>query len=231
MKFKNCALIPAYNEEKNIKEVVEKVKKMKILPIVIDDASVDRTYEIAKKTRAVVLRHDKNKGKGEAIKTGIQHVIKKIPTVKNFVLIDADMQYEPAEAPKLLRILETADADVVIGYRNWRKVPFRHRLGNFVWSISFNTLFGTKFKDTNCGMMAMTKKTSGAVMEALHGGYIIENSILSQAVKKKLKIEQAPVRVTYKHKSEVTRGIRMVGGILIFIVKEGLKYRLGKSKT
>lgn len=226
--FKNCALIPAYNEEKNIKEVVEKVKKIGILPIVIDDNSDDRTPEIAKKAGAVVLRHHKNKGKGEAIKTGIKYTIKKLPNVKNLVIIDADMQYHPKETPKLLKLLENRDADIVIGFREWPSVPLRHRLGNFVWRTSFNVLFGTSLKDTNCGVMGMTKDAARKITGALHGGYIIENSILSHAIKKKLKIKQIPVKVTYKHKSEIKRGVRMVAGIFVFIVKEGLKYRFGK---
>lgn len=228
---RNCALIPAYNEEKNIKEVVQKVKKLKILPIVIDDNSKDCTYEIAKKAGALVLKQPSNKGKGEAIKTGIEHVLKKLPKVKNFVLIDADMQYNPKEAPKFLEVLEKTDADIVIGYRDWSTVPSRHRIGNFVWRVSFNLLFGTKLKDTNCGIMAIKKNAAKKIVNALYGGYIIENSILSYAVKKNLKIEQVPVTVKYKSKSDVKRGVRMVGGIFLFILDQGLRYRLRKSKT
>jgi len=230
-RFKDCALIPAYNEEKNIKEVVEKVKKMKILPIVIDDNSADRTSEIAKNAGAIVLNHNSNLGKGEAIKTGIRYAIRRLSKVENFVLIDADMQYDPGQAPKLLKILENEDADIVVGHRNWGRVPFRHRLGNFIWRTSFNIFFGTRLKDTNCGIMAMTKHAARTITGALHGGYIIENSILSYAIKKNLKIKQTPVKVTYKHRSDIKRGIRIVGGIFIFIVEEGLKYRFGKSKT
>jgi len=226
--YRNCALIPAYNEEKNIKQVVKKVKEIGILPVVIDDNSADRTIEIAKKTGAIVLRHESNKGKGEALRTGIRYTLKKMPNVKNIVFIDADMQYHPREAPKLIKLLDDGDADIVIGYRKWSSVPFRHALGNFVWRTTFNILFGTILKDTNCGIMAMTKKAVNVIINSLHGGYVIENSILSYAVKKRLKIEQVPVNVKYKQKSKVMRGVRMVGGIFVFIVKEGLKYRLGK---
>lgn len=225
----NYALIPAYNEESNIKEVVEKVKKGGMLPIVIDDNSKDKTVDIAKKAGAIVLKQERNRGKGEAIKTGINHALKKLPKVKNFVLIDADMQYDPEEAPKLLDVLDNTDADIVIGYRDWSAVPFRHRLGNFIWRTTFNLLFGTRLKDTNCGFMAIKKESAKKILDALHGGYIIENSILSHAVKKNLSIGQVPVSVTYKTKSEVRRGVRMVGGISLFIIRQGLKYRLGKS--
>jgi glycosyltransferase involved in cell wall biosynthesis len=226
--MKNCALIPAYNEEKTISEVVKKVKRTGFLPIVIDDNSTDRTFELAKKSGAVAIQQGSTTGKGEAIKAGINYVFEKMPDVENFIFIDADMQYDPEDAAALLEPLKNKDADLVMGFRDWSTVPFRHRLGNFVWCTSFNVLFGTNLKDTNCGFMSMSKDAAKILKSALYGGYIIENAILSRAVKSNLKIGQVPVKVTYNHKSEVKRGVRMVGGIFLFIVREGIKYRLGK---
>lgn len=227
---KNCAIIPAHNEEENIVEVVKKTKKSNLIPIVVDDNSEDRTRELAKRSGAIVLRRTSNKGKGEAIKAGIEYILEKLPKVRNLVFIDADMQYHPEEAQKLVRPLERGEADIVTGFRDWSVVPFRHRLGNFVWRTGFNILFGTNLKDTNCGFMSMTKKSAELVKDSLGGGYIIENALLSYAIQKNLIIKQVPVRVTYKHKSEVKRGIRMVAGIFLFIIKEGLRYRFGKKK-
>ena len=222
---RDCALVPAYNEEKTISEIVRKIKKVDILPIVIDDNSNDRTSELAKKSGALVLKQSTNKGKGEAIKTGINYVFEKLPTVKNFILIDADMQYDPEDAASLLKPLKNKNADFVMGYRDWSAVPFRHKLGNFVWRFSFNLLFGTNLKDTNCGFVSMNKRAAMVLKDALYGGYIIENAMLAEAVQKNLRIKQVFIKVVYKKKSEVGRGIRMVTGILLFIIKTGLKYR------
>jgi hypothetical protein len=90
----------------------------------------------------------------------------------------------------------------------------------------FNILFGTNLKDTNCGYMAMTTEAIKKIGR-VHGGYIIENSILAQCIKKKVRVKQVPVNVSYKHTSKVPRGIRVVLGVLIFILTEGFKYRLG----
>jgi glycosyltransferase involved in cell wall biosynthesis len=221
--MKNAVLIPAFNEEKNILEVINKTKKLKKIDkiIVVDDGSIDRTAELAKKAGAIVIRHEKNKGKGEALKTGFNY-ISKIRDIKNIVLIDADLQYEPKEALKLLTSLN--DADLVMGYRDFSKLPFRHKLGNFVWKTSFNLFFGTKLKDTNCGLIALTK---GSVKKInVHGGYIIENSMLASAVENNLKIKQVLVNVNYKKISGIKRGIKTVLGVFIFIFKEGIKYRL-----
>jgi glycosyltransferase involved in cell wall biosynthesis len=217
-------LLPAYNEEENIQVVIREAKKYlpKAKIVVIDDGSTDRTYELAKKEKVTVIKHEVNKGKGEAIKTGFKHFLK-IPV--NFIVIaDTDRQYLLEDAPKLLEPLKNREADFVMGYRDFRKVPFRHKLGNFVWKTLFNFLFGTNLKDTNCGYVALTKEVMKKVK--VHGGYIIENAFLSECLKNNFKIAQVPVKVVYREKSGILRGIRMVVGILIFITKEGIKYRL-----
>lgn len=224
----DAALIPAFNEEENIYEVVTRAKKIGLKPIVIDDCSIDKTYEQARKAGAIVLKHEKNKGKGEALKTGFEFLMK-MNGVENVVLIDADMQYLPESSKNLLNILKEKNAHIVFGARNFKKIPLRHRLGNFVWRNSFNLLFGTNFSDTNCGLMALTKDAIKKIKDGLQGGYIVENSILVQALKNNLKIEQAQVEVSYKKISGFLRGIRIVLGVLIFILKEGFKYRLERS--
>lgn len=227
MQKKHIALIPTFNEEKNIREVILNMKKYpNIDVIVIDDGSTDATPEIVKKMGVILVRHKVNKGKGEALNTGFRYILEKHKKAKYVVLIDADQQYHPNDAPRLLKLLEDGEADFVMGYRNWRNKPFRHLLGNFVWRTTFNILFGTRFKDTNCGFMALTTDTIRKIGK-VHGGYIIENSMLAKAVKKKLRVKQIPVNVSYGHISKIPRGIRVVAGVWFFIVKEGIKYRLG----
>ncbi len=225
---KYVALVPAYNEEKNIGEVVRRLKKINYDKIiVVDDGSKDKTAEIAKKLGAIVLRHTKNKGKGEALRTGINYILKRTEA-EYAILIDADMQYNPEESEKFFDGLKKYD--FVIGYRNWKKVPFRHRLGNFVWRSFFNLFFKTKFKDTNCGFIGMNRRTMEKIKKDIHGGYIIENSMLVSAIKNNLKIGQVPVNVRYNKISGIKRGLRVVLGVLIFIILEGLKYNFRINK-
>ncbi|MCX6820353.1 MAG: glycosyltransferase family 2 protein [Candidatus Aenigmarchaeota archaeon] len=225
---KDVALIPAHNEERTITEVVTKINAAGIVPVVIDDASTDKTAELAEKSGATVLRHSKNLGKGEAIKTGLNFAFKRMTGVQNFVFIDADMQYDPAEAAALLKPLKQRDADLVVGFRDWSIVPFRHRLGNFVWRTAFNFMFGTKMKDTNCGFVAMNRQAALAVKDIAQGGYILENAMLARVVESGLRVHQVPVTVSYRQVSGVGRGMRVGGGVLLFILKSGLKHRLGR---
>ena len=228
--MKSIALIPAFNEEKTIKEVISELKNVNLNCLVIDDGSTDRTSKIAQKSNAIVVRHNENKGKGEALRTGFEYILKNLHDIESLVIVDADLQYYAKESIKLLKPLEEKEADFVMGYRNWRTVPFKNRLGNFVWRVTFNLLFKTKLKDTNCGFMALSR---GAIskMKRAYGGYIIENMMLIDALKNKLKIKQVPVSVKYKikhSKRNIIIGIRIVLGCLIFIFNEGIKYRLEK---
>lgn len=228
-----AVIFPAYNEEKNIRFVIREARKYLDNPliVVVDDGSKDRTSQLAKGEKAIVLRHERNKGKGEAVKTGIKFILKNHPNVDVLILADSDRQYLLEDAPKLSTPIKEGKADIVVGARNWREVPFRHRLGNFIWRKTFNFLFKTGFRDTNCGYMALNRKGAKLLLKHIYGGYILENSILIGCLKSKLKIVQKPVRVVYKRKSGIRRGVRMVLGVLIFIIKEGLKYRTLKLRA
>jgi len=219
------ALIPAFNEEKNIKDVIARSRPFFPEILVSDDGSTDDTVALAEKSGAVVVMHTVNLGKGAAIKTGMEYILKNRPSVKYIVIIDADLQLDPEDSPRMVEPLVQGKADVVMGARDFSSVPFRHRLGNFVWKTSFNLLFGTRLSDTNCGFVALSRRAAEKI-GSFHGGYIIESHLLAEAVKNGLEIRQVPVRVSYGRVSAVRRGIRMVAGVLFFILFEGVKYRL-----
>jgi len=221
-------LIPAHNEEKNIAEVIKRARKIKNSKIlVVDDGSSDSTAQIAKKSGAILVRHDVNKGKAEAIKTGFKYILANFPNVEAAVLMDADMQYAPEEATKLFEVLEKGKVDYVVGFRRPSQLPFANRAGNFIWRTLFNFLFGTRMKDTNCGFIALNRKTMEAMSDLIYGGYILENAMLIQTVKKKLKVEQVLVNVRYG-KRKVPKLARMFFGVFVFILIGGLKYRLNR---
>lgn len=228
----SIALIPAYNEEETIEEVVSRVRKSEnIVPVIIDDGSTDRTSELAKKAGAIVLEHKANRGKSEALKTGIDYVLQNYPEVRYFVVVDADMQYLPEEWSRLVDPLRKDRADYVIGCRRWKIVPFRHRVGNFVWRTVFNFFFNTKLLDTNCGFVAFKREVvekmerSRTKAFGYYGGYIIDNAMIIQMIKSGFRVKNVPVTVIYKEKRSVKSGVRVVLGVLLFIIKEGIKYR------
>lgn len=221
------AIVPALNEGRTIKEILKRLRdNTSFKPIVVDDGSTDNTYKLAKSMRAMVLRHEVNRGKGEAIKTGLSYVLGK-KDVRYITIIDSDMQYPPEEASKLAKVMEETKADFVSGYRRPSEIPYANRFGNFIWKTSFNILFGTDFKDTNCGLIAFNKKAGRVVLNSSYGGYIIDNAIRMQISKSGLKIGQAYVKVHYGGRV-VSKFARMAFGNMMFILIEGFKYRIRK---
>ncbi len=217
-------VVPAYNEEKNLPALFEDIRRYlgKAAVLLVDDGSPDKTAELGERFGAIVLRHGTNRGKGEALKTAFAYLKEK--DYDKIIIMDADLQFSAKEVPKVIDALDLYS--FVMGMRDWNKVPFRHRLGNKVWRVLFNLLYGTKLKDTNCGLMGFKR----SIIDKLEvgGGYIIENMMLASAVKNDIMIGQVPVEVKYNVIHGLPRGARVVSGVFVFILKDGIKYRLSK---
>jgi glycosyltransferase involved in cell wall biosynthesis len=151
MIMKLSIIIPAYNEEKTIEAILEKVKKVNIGKIkkeiiIVDDGSKDRTREILKKLKGVtVIFHTRNGGKGCAIRTGIKRA-----TGDLIIVQDADLEYDPNDYPKLLEVLLSGKTDVVYGSRFLDKHNPKYKLyylGNKFLSLMTSILYNQKITD------------------------------------------------------------------------------------
>ena len=150
--FVLSVVIPVYNEEKTLAQLVEAVRRVPIRKqlILVDDCSKDGSYGVMQSLKGddsnsfVLLRHDKNKGKGAALRTGFAAV-----TGDAVVVQDADLEYDPAEYPQLLAPIWSGKADVVFGSRFMGGAPHRvlyywHSVGN-----RFLTTFSNFFTNLN----------------------------------------------------------------------------------
>lgn len=180
------AIIPAHNEEKSIKAVIEKVKKYVDKIIVIDDASVDKTGEIAKKMGAFVIMHKTNKGLGGALISGFKKALEITKNDREIIItIDADGQHNPDEIPKFLVEINKG-YDFVLGKRDLSKYPFVKKFGNFFLNMLTNIVCGTALKDTESGFRAFTRKALKK-MEFKAERYEIAAEILSEVGRNKIK--------------------------------------------
>jgi len=211
---KILAILPAYNEEKNIEKVLKEAKIYFKNILVVDDGSKDRTFEIAKKYTKNIIKHEINKGKAEAIKSALKKFVDKYDI---FVIVDSDGQYSVKDSLNLVNLIKNG-YDIATGYRNFSKIPFRHALANRIWRSLFNLLYKTRLKDVSCGLIAFNKNFAKEILGKIHGGYILEASILITAIRKNFKIGQVKVDVKYKKISNIRRGVRMFLGISTFII-------------
>ena len=139
-------IIPAYNEEKTIFDVVNKVAEFGSV-IVVDDASTDNTYELAKQAGAITVGHPKNLGYEEAVNTGMKKAFDL--GYSAMITFDADAQHEARDIEKFINELRLG-ADIVIGIRE--KKP---RLSEIIFSIYTRIMFN--ISDPLCGMKAYNK--------------------------------------------------------------------------
>jgi len=202
-------LVPAYNEEKTMKTVLQKLIKQKEVfeIVVVDDASQDKTYQIAKSIkdpRIKVFRHEKNQGKGKAIQTALSHA------KGNYVLIqDADLEYDPAEIPNMLDPVKSDRATVIYGSRFFgphTNMFYWHYVGNKLLNFFVNILYDTTLSD----METCYKLMPAEVMRSLdikENDFRIEPEITCKLIRKGHKIFEIPITYvsrTYDEGKKIT---------------------------
>ena len=188
-------VIPAFNEESSIAEVISKAKVFSPEVLVYDDGSSDNTADIAEKNGAIVIRNSRNRGYGRALNTLFQTAI--IMKVDFIITIDSDGQHDPDQIPRLLQPLIENKADVVIGSRfltseDKTNVP-KYR------SIGIKTI--TRFTQAAC-FDRITDATSGfraytinslSKLHLVENGMAISTEILLKANESNLRIVEVPI--------------------------------------
>jgi len=143
------ALIPAFNACQTLPNLLLQVKKHLPNILVVDDGSTDNTAEVARQAGATVIRLEKNKGKGNALRTGFKAALESGSTA--VLTLDADGQHAPEKIPEFLK-LASPDA-FIIGWReaHLEKMPFPRILSNQITSSMLSMLTGTKLRDSQSG--------------------------------------------------------------------------------
>lgn len=190
------ACIPAYNEERSIGDVIRRSKNYVDKVIVCDDGSEDNTVRKAKDAGATVLRHEKNLGKGAALKTLFKHA--KEINADIMVTIDGDGQFLPDEMGLLIKPVLEEGSDIVIGYRfsNDVEMPSYRKAGNKILDKITNMASELPFRDTQSGFRAYSKKAIQSI-NFTTDGFGADSEILVVASQKGLKISEVKVSVIY----------------------------------
>lgn len=223
-------VIPAYNEEATIARVIEHVRAadtagLGLEVIVVDDGSRDRTPAILKSLGVKALFHETNRGKGAALKTGFAAASGDILLIQ-----DADLEYNPADYPGLLKPLLEDRADVVMGSRFSHERPrfffgkkkspfFSHYIGNILITGLTNLLYGGKATD----YYACYKAFRRSVLESLpieSDGFAFDNELIGKLLRRGCRMVEVPVRYAPRSYAEGKKITWQDGvGILWTIVK------------
>jgi glycosyltransferase involved in cell wall biosynthesis len=211
------ALLPAYNEEVSIGSVVLRTRQFADRIIVVDDGSSDRTAEVAALAGAEVLRHEVNRGKGAALKTGFAF-ISEDPVI---VTIDTDGQHDPADIPRLVQPILRGEADMVNGSRymngNKKDTPFYRRVGQTILDTATNLDSGLSVTDSQSGFRAFSGRAKD-VFRFGQTGLAIESEMLADAAAAGLRITEVEIGVRYdvdgSSENPVAHGVRVLLKVL-----------------
>jgi len=214
--MKTSVLIPAYNEEKTIREVMRRVLALPIEKeiIAVDNGSLDGTgmvlKEFASKPGVIVLRVRKNVGKGDAVRKALARATGGVVVVQ-----DADLEYPPEDIPKLLRPILEGKADAVYGVRTTgssRGMGATHRFGNWSLTTAARLLYGSRLSDIETGHKAFRRELIGA-HELKSENFEIENELTVKLLKKNCRIAEVPI--AYRARKQGKK-ITVLDGVRLF---------------
>lgn len=190
------AIIPALNAERTLPHVIE-VARGQIEPVVvIDDGSSDRTGDVARAAGAAVLRHEVNRGKGAALKTGFAWALEN--GYDAVITLDADGQHLPTEIPKFLAERENSGADLIIGGRSHlfaQMLPRRRNANRFsAWCIA--KCSGVNITDSQSGFRLYSAKLVRA-MKLRTDGFDMESEVIVRAGRSGFRIVTIPIELGF----------------------------------
>jgi len=188
---KICILIPAYNAQGTLGQVLNKIQPLEIDTIVVDDGSQDKTRTVAETNGASVLEHPFNLGKGSALQTGFQYALKKAYQV--VITLDADGQHNPSEIPFLLQIFRSVKPDILIASRagEFEKMTFLRRFWNRLGAKAVSRICHSDITDSQSGFRLIRAEVLKEV-DLVTFGFEMELELLIKACKKGFSVLSVP---------------------------------------
>jgi len=213
------AAIPAFNEEATIARVVIRSGRHVDKVLVCDDGSTDMTGEIAERLGAEVVRHERNLGKGAAIRSLFDFAKRLGADV--VVTLDADGQHDPEEIPKLVEPILSGKADIVIGSRSLAEteMPRYRRIGRAALDRATVAAGPVKVADTQSGFRAYSKDAVTS-LQVTEYGIGVDSEILMKA--EGLSLAEVPVGCKYRGVkgstyNPITHAIYVLGTIVMLV--------------
>lgn len=207
-----CAVIPFYNEENTIGKTIELVSNFTDLIIAVNDGSTDKSeFNIPHEKNVIVLNHNKNGGKGKALRTGFEESIKR--NSKYTITIDADLQHDPEFIPNFIETIN--NFDIVIGNRlhDVTNMPLQRRASNFLTSFFLSKKLNVKITDSQSGYRIFKTEILKDILPE-HSGFEAESEMIVKAARKNYKIGFVNIPVIYGNDSSKMKVWQAIKGFI-----------------
>ncbi len=212
--MKIIAVIPAYNEETTIADVLQRTRPFVDVMVVVNDGSLDRTAEIARTQGAVVVSHVINRGLGAAIGTGFVMAQRLHADVA--ITLDADGQHDPSKIPSFIAAIEQG-ADVVIGSRMLVRtgMPWYRQIANVLGNVFTFFLFGAWVTDSQSGFRGFTAFALRKI-EIKTNRMEVSSELIAESKRHKLTLTEVTIPAIYTEYS-LSKGQSFTVGIKTLI--------------
>lgn len=210
-------IIPAYRPNQNLFKLVQKLQKhFKGMIIVVDDGNQDQTI-FKQLSGVVLLHHDKNKGKGAALKTAFRYVLIELDSVYGVVTADADGQHPAEDILKMIHLIDQDSDSFYLGTRTFtKKTPLRNRLGNLITRKVFSWVTKQTIMDTQNGLRAIPKWLLQKLIKIPQTRYDYEMAMLKLIADQGVRMIQVPVKTIYEQEGAISSFNPWKDSILIY---------------
>jgi glycosyltransferase involved in cell wall biosynthesis len=188
------AVIPAHDEAPRIGRVVHAT--IQHLPVlVVDDGSADRTAAVAREAGAHVLEQRPNQGKGAALRAGFRRAIE--GGYDAALTLDGDGQHDPAEIPRFLAASRFANPDLVVGFRDFSRMPLARRIANTAGGRAFSWAVGRHVPDNQSGYRLVSRRLMEEMLNSTEPAFEFEVEMLARAIAHDWQISWVPISTIY----------------------------------
>lgn len=223
-------IIPAYNPDEKLEEIVDDLWELGYRVIVVNDGSSKSSDKIfdAVADVADVLNHSVNQGKGAAIKTALRYLKNcDIPQETIIATMDADGQHDPIDVQNVITYAHTTRGEaLVLGVRTIGKaMPLKSRVGNWMTKTVFHIVTGKEISDTQTGLRAFGLPLLDFMLQVPGERYEYESNVLLQTVKHQISVKEVPIRTIYRNRENSSSHFRAIFDS-IRIYKDIIKFTL-----
>lgn len=234
-KSRVIVVMPAYNAQETLLKTYSEIP-MKFVDevILVDDASSDRTVEVAKRMGLCVVEHKKNTGYGGNQKTCYSHAMQKNADI--VVMVHPDYQYDPSSVPQMIELIESGAADIVLGSRMYYKkdalkggMPLYKFISNIFLTTMENLVFLRGLSEYHTGLRAYSRDFLQSLdMSRFSDGFVFDTEIIAEAVKQDRKISEVPIKTRYlddsssiSFKDSVIYGLKTLAVLMKYLKDKG----------
>ena len=226
-------LIPTFNPDiKIMREFINELTAKFKNVVIVNDGSRDEFkdfFEELTKLNIPILHHEVNKGKGRAIKTGFEYILKNYKNVIGTITADCDGQHCVQDIEKCAEQLRKTPQNLIIGCRNFdeKQVPIKRKIANKITRQVFYFFVGTKLSDTQSGLRGFGIKLMERFLDTAGERYEYETNMLIDCKTYGIKVKELPIQTIYIDKNETSHFNPIKAPFMIY--RQFFKYKFSRK--